>query len=251
MIAAIYARKSTDQGGVADEERSVARQVESARAYAEAKGWTVDDAHVPMRDADAAVVDRLVADVLSPDLLTRAVRRASELARQSAVADAARRPQIERELRECKKKLERLTEAVASGGGDVPALVDALRREEDRRGQLEDRLGAVDKPRRVESATLDARLAEVAGHWREALRGQPSWLVRWWRSSWPRSCASTAATRGSGSALAAPSRSWCQAQYTVWCPQSDATPRTATRGRSTWTCSCRSRLRRRLGWARP
>ena len=41
MIAAIYARKSTDQN-IADEEKSVTRQVDRARAYAERKGWTVD-----------------------------------------------------------------------------------------------------------------------------------------------------------------------------------------------------------------
>ena len=32
MIAAIYARKSTEQTGVADEQKSVSRQVEHARA---------------------------------------------------------------------------------------------------------------------------------------------------------------------------------------------------------------------------
>jgi DNA invertase Pin-like site-specific DNA recombinase len=37
MIAAIYARKSTDQN-IADEENSVTRQVERARQYAERKG---------------------------------------------------------------------------------------------------------------------------------------------------------------------------------------------------------------------
>jgi DNA invertase Pin-like site-specific DNA recombinase len=41
MIAAIYARKSTDQNGVADEQKSVARQVDHARQYAARKGWTV------------------------------------------------------------------------------------------------------------------------------------------------------------------------------------------------------------------
>jgi site-specific DNA recombinase len=46
MIAAIYARKSTEQNGVGDDEKSVARQIEHARAYAVRKGWTVDDAHV-------------------------------------------------------------------------------------------------------------------------------------------------------------------------------------------------------------
>jgi len=48
-IAAIYARKSTDQN-VSDEEKSVARQVERARAYAERKGWTVAEEHVYVDD---------------------------------------------------------------------------------------------------------------------------------------------------------------------------------------------------------
>jgi hypothetical protein len=32
MVAAVYARKSTEQSGVADDQKSVARQVEHARA---------------------------------------------------------------------------------------------------------------------------------------------------------------------------------------------------------------------------
>ena len=43
MIAAIYARKSTEQSGVADDQKSVARQIEHAHRYAQAKGWTVAD----------------------------------------------------------------------------------------------------------------------------------------------------------------------------------------------------------------
>jgi site-specific DNA recombinase len=50
VIAAIYARKSTDQTGVVEQERSVARQVEHARAYAAGKGWTVGDDHVYVDD---------------------------------------------------------------------------------------------------------------------------------------------------------------------------------------------------------
>src|SRR5947209_5991557 len=42
MIAAIYARKSTDQQ-VADESKSVTRQVEHAMAYAASNGWTIDE----------------------------------------------------------------------------------------------------------------------------------------------------------------------------------------------------------------
>jgi site-specific DNA recombinase len=43
MIAGIYGRKSTDQAGVAADQKSIARQIEHARAYAAAKGWTVDE----------------------------------------------------------------------------------------------------------------------------------------------------------------------------------------------------------------
>lgn len=50
MLAAIYARKSTDQTGVADEQKSIARQVEHARQYAQRKGWGVDEAHVYIDD---------------------------------------------------------------------------------------------------------------------------------------------------------------------------------------------------------
>jgi hypothetical protein len=38
------ARKSTEQNGVGDDEKSVARQIEHAKAYAAKKGWPVDDA---------------------------------------------------------------------------------------------------------------------------------------------------------------------------------------------------------------
>jgi site-specific DNA recombinase len=49
MIAALYARKSTDQN-VATEAKSVTRQVEHARAFAATKGWRVTDAHVYIDD---------------------------------------------------------------------------------------------------------------------------------------------------------------------------------------------------------
>ena len=45
MIAAVYARKSTEQNGVADEAKSVSRQVEHFRAYAASKGWAAAGEH--------------------------------------------------------------------------------------------------------------------------------------------------------------------------------------------------------------
>jgi len=49
MIAAVYARKSTDQN-VADEAKSVLRQIDHAHQYAARKGWTVSEAHVYVDD---------------------------------------------------------------------------------------------------------------------------------------------------------------------------------------------------------
>lgn len=43
MIAAVYARKSTEQTGVSDKEKSVTRQVEHAKAFAKSKGWVTPD----------------------------------------------------------------------------------------------------------------------------------------------------------------------------------------------------------------
>ncbi len=50
MIAAIYGRKSTDQNGVVDDQKSVARQIAHAKEYAVGKGWTVAEAHIYQDD---------------------------------------------------------------------------------------------------------------------------------------------------------------------------------------------------------
>ena len=41
LVAALYARKSTEQTGVAEDARSVTRQIEQGRAYILRKGWRV------------------------------------------------------------------------------------------------------------------------------------------------------------------------------------------------------------------
>jgi site-specific DNA recombinase len=50
MIAAVYVRKSTEQNGVADEQKSVTRQLEHAQQYATRKGWLLADDHVYVDD---------------------------------------------------------------------------------------------------------------------------------------------------------------------------------------------------------
>jgi site-specific DNA recombinase len=56
MIAAIYARKSTEQNGVADEERSVTRQIEHATAFAEHHGWRVAPEHIYVDDGISGAI---------------------------------------------------------------------------------------------------------------------------------------------------------------------------------------------------
>ena len=63
LRAAVYARKSTEQN-VADDAKSVTRQVELARAFAVERGWTVDDAHV--------YTDNGVSGVMATKLIARA-----------------------------------------------------------------------------------------------------------------------------------------------------------------------------------
>src|SRR5262249_34316231 len=50
MIAGIYARRSHEQNGTAEEAKSVSRQVDHATAYASRKGWRVDPAHIYIDD---------------------------------------------------------------------------------------------------------------------------------------------------------------------------------------------------------
>jgi site-specific DNA recombinase len=46
MNVAVYARKSTSQGDIADIEKSVVRQISLAKAFAESKGWQVIEEYV-------------------------------------------------------------------------------------------------------------------------------------------------------------------------------------------------------------
>jgi DNA invertase Pin-like site-specific DNA recombinase len=59
----IYARKSTDQSELEDEQKSVVRQIANARAFATQKGWTVAENHIYTDDgiSGAASSERLRA----------------------------------------------------------------------------------------------------------------------------------------------------------------------------------------------
>jgi hypothetical protein len=67
MIAAIYARKSTEQTRVAGEQNTVARQIDHARAYATRKGWIVPDEHVYVDDPEGKGTGSRPPGVSSPN----------------------------------------------------------------------------------------------------------------------------------------------------------------------------------------
>ena len=72
MIAAIYARKSTEQRAADAEAKSVERQIENARAFAADRRWTVADSHVYSDDAvSGADVRRLVQRQRLLDIIHR------------------------------------------------------------------------------------------------------------------------------------------------------------------------------------
>lgn len=50
MICAIYARRSNEQVGVSDDQKSVTRQIDHARQFATARGWIVADEHIYLDD---------------------------------------------------------------------------------------------------------------------------------------------------------------------------------------------------------
>ncbi len=56
MIAAIYARKSTEQAGYDDEAKSIARQVEHAQLFAASHGWATPDEHVYVDDGISGAI---------------------------------------------------------------------------------------------------------------------------------------------------------------------------------------------------
>ncbi len=60
IVAALYARKSNEQTGVSDKEKSITRQIEHGKAYALGKGWRVAVEHIYSDDgiSGAELVNR-------------------------------------------------------------------------------------------------------------------------------------------------------------------------------------------------
>ena len=124
-----------------------------------------------MRTADAAVIEALLSELLTPDRLATVVKRL--LARATAARDTpdTTRMAVERQLREVEAALGRLTAAVASGG-DLPALVEAIKAQESQRVALTRRLEGLQRPPVAFDTALDRRLRRAVAEWRGVLGRQ-------------------------------------------------------------------------------
>ena len=75
---------------------------------------------------------------------------------------------MERQLAEVEAALGRLTAAVASGG-DIPALVEAIKMQDTQRRTLRARLEALQRPSVTFDHVLERRLGGAVTEWRDVL----------------------------------------------------------------------------------
>ena len=105
MIAAIYARKSTDEGAKDQDAKSVTRQIENARAYAERKGWTVSPEHIYSDDGISG------AEFVKRPGLSRLLNALDQRPRPFDVLVMGEESRLGREQIETSYILKRLTDA--------------------------------------------------------------------------------------------------------------------------------------------
>ncbi len=128
---------------------------------------------IPMQAADQVVLAALLDEVLTPDRLAGLMDRL--LARAKAEQDHpdTSRQALERQLADIETALGRLTAAVAAGG-DVPALVTAIKAQDDQRRAVQRRLETLTRPVVTFDRALEGRLQAAVGEWRDVLGRQVS-----------------------------------------------------------------------------
>jgi DNA invertase Pin-like site-specific DNA recombinase len=131
-------------------------------------GWIM-----PLKEAEAAVLSTIEHHLLRPEVIAEAIEGSLSDLRPSAAVHAAERVDLERQLALAESELARLAAAIAEGG-ELEALLAALRDRERRREQLRAQLAALDAARYV--ANLDVghmrkNLTALLDDWRGLLLG--------------------------------------------------------------------------------
>jgi DNA invertase Pin-like site-specific DNA recombinase len=125
----------------------------------------------PMQATDVAVLDALKDQLLAPAIIEEAVSRALvELTAPRGNESSS----VEQRLDKLKAEAAKLAEAVAVGG-NIPALLDALKAKETERQRLEERLAALQTP--ADSRDIEGireSLLHAAREWHRTLTRHPA-----------------------------------------------------------------------------
>src|SRR5262245_11413672 len=134
--------------------------------------------HLPQERLDEAVVDAMV-HALDAELVDAAVQQALARLTDTTAEEEDRRPRLERDIREARRREQRLADAIAQGTlseAAPEALMHALRAEETRRRALEQELAALPQPAAViplDRGRLIRELHTLAADMRGLPRSQP------------------------------------------------------------------------------
>jgi len=127
-----------------------------------------------MDETNHAVLETFERQVLHPKVIEVGLRHGLELLQPSEDSVVPRREALQAELAVLDEELARFTAAVAQGG-DLPALITAIKAREQRKRRLQEELAGLDGLQRVASidlrqlqTELQARLAD----WRDLLNRQ-------------------------------------------------------------------------------
>ena len=127
---------------------------------------------VPMDRSDAAVLEAIQNDVMNPDVIAATLRKALARLKPTAKAAQARRAEMERQLVDVNKQIERLTEALAVGG-NVQTLVQAITNREEQRDTLTRQIASLagaERAGQVDWTMVEKQLRGKLEEWRSLLR---------------------------------------------------------------------------------
>ena len=125
----------------------------------------------PMEATDRAVLEAIDRDVMNPRVLARAAEQAIVMLCPPTEAVEEQRSTLLGQMRSLEAELARLAEAIA-GGGDVPALVHAVKDREAQRARCDQRITVLESARHlsyVERAQIDRQVRNALTDWQGLL----------------------------------------------------------------------------------
>jgi len=130
---------------------------------------------LPMREADAAVLEKLRSYVLHPRAVEGAITDAVELLRPQVGTIEARRRELNAQLRQAEAETARLAAAIAAGG-ELASLVALLSERERARDAIVDQIAALDGLRDLSKrdvGRIEQELRARVREWKALLARQP------------------------------------------------------------------------------